>query len=357
MTRSKSVATASGEVLSGLWSLPRGVEKNFDHLKKTPPARLFIKMREDNAFDWAVIIAWNFLQSLFPIALVMAAVLGVGLGYVGVGSQHVYETITSIIPDTNAQREVLATLKTFQQKSGIFFLVGFAGLIWSGASLFRTIEQAFAVIYHTRQRPLIKGIFMSVGMVLLLTVFGGLMVVSTTLLGLLSPLPFLPTVLANGTVGFGLQIVFGLGLGFMLFLAIYYVVPNRRLDWGKVWVGAALAGVLFEGLSLIFPLYLRMTGVGSTFGKTFGILFLLMIYFYLLGNVTMIGVEVNSLRYRVPVDQPQGKESLVTPGQVREPAAPPRANVGPARRPTSNGVLTHVARRLTAGLRRKPRVS
>ena len=297
---------------------------NVDRLMKTPPGRLVVKMGDDQAFNWAVIIAWNFLQSLFPIALVMAAVLGVALGFIGVGSHQVYGTIASIIPDTNAQKEVLAMLNTFQKKSVILFLVGFAGLIWSGSSLFRTMEQAFAVIYHTPQRPLIRGVVMSVGMVLLLTVFGGLMFVSTTVLGLLNPLPYLPTALANGAVGFVLQIAFGFGLGFMLFLAIYFVVPNRRLDWGTVWVGAALAGVLFEGLSLIFPLYLRLTGVGSTFGKTFGILVLLMIYFYLLGNVTMVGVEVNSLLYKVPVDQPQGKESLVTPTQVPEAAAPAR---------------------------------
>src|SRR5450759_523541 len=266
-----------------------------DQLKKTPPGQLFIKMSEDNAFNWAVIIAWNFLQSLFPIALVMAALLGVGLGYVGVGSHQVYGTVASIIPDTNAQKEVLATLNTFQQKSGIFFLIGFAGLIWSGAGLFRTMEQAFAVIYHTRQRPLIKGLLVSVGMVFLLSVLGGLMLVTTTVLGLLNQLPYLPTVLANAPIDFVLQVVFGVGTGFLLFLAIYYVVPNLRQDWGKVWIGSALAGVLFEGLSLVFPLYLRLTGGGSTYGKTFGLLFLLMVYFYLLGIVTMVGVEVNSL--------------------------------------------------------------
>jgi hypothetical protein len=34
-----------------------------------------------------------------------------------------------------------------------------------------------------------------------------------------------------------------------------------------------------DGLSLVFPLYLRLTDGGSTYGKTFGILFLLMVYF------------------------------------------------------------------------------
>jgi len=168
---------------------------NVDRLMKTPPGRLVVKMGDDQAFNWAVIIAWNFLQSLFPIALVMAAVLGVGLGYIGVSSQQVYGTVASIVPDPSAQKEVLATLNTFQQRSGIFFLVGFVGLVWSGAGLFRTMEQGFAVIYHTRQRALVKGVLMSVGMIFLLTVFGGLMLVTTTLLGLLSQLPYLPTVL------------------------------------------------------------------------------------------------------------------------------------------------------------------
>ena len=327
---------------------------NVDRLMKTPPGRLVVKMGDDQAFNWAVIIAWNFLQSLFPIALVMAAVLGVGLGYIGVSSHLVYETVASIIPDANAQKEVLATLNTFQQRSGIFFLVGFVGLVWSGAGLFRTMEQGFAVIYHTRQRALVKGVLMSVGMVFLLTVFSGLMLVTTTLLGLLNQLPYLPTVLANGAVDFALQVVLGVGTGFLLFLAIYYVVPNRRQDWGKVWIGAALAGVLFEGLSLLFPLYLRLTGGGSTYGKTFGLLFLLMVYFYFLGIVTMVGFEVNSLLYPVPVDQPQGKESLVTATQAKPRPRPKPRHV---RRSRTKGVLAYAVLWLTGPLRRKSRGS
>jgi YihY family inner membrane protein len=285
---------------------------------------------------------------------VMAAVLGVGLGYIGVSSHQVYGTVASIIPDRNAQKEVLATLNTFQQRSGIFFLVGFVGLVWSGAGLFRSMEQGFAVIYHTRQRPLIKGVLMSVGMVLVLTVFGGLMLVTTTLLGLLNQLPYLPTVLANGAVDFALQVVLGVGTGFLLFLAIYYVVPNRRQDWGKVWIGAALAGVLFEALSLLFPLYLRLTGSGSTYGKTFGLLFLLMVYFYFLGIVTMVGFEVNSLLYPVPVDQPQGKESLVTAAQAKPRPRPKPRHV---RRSRTKGVLAYAVLWLTGPLRRKSRGS
>jgi membrane protein len=293
---------------------------NTKRLMDSLPVRLWAKMNEDNAFNWAMILAWNFLLSLFPIVLVVAAVLGLVFGFLGVSSGGIYRTVASLIPDPKAQKDTFDALSSFQQKSGIFFLVGFAGLLWSGTGLFRAMEQGFAVIYHTRQRPLLRGILMSVGMVFLLAVFGGLMLVTTALLGLLNQIPYLPSLLANGTAVFAVQAAIGVFGGSVLFLAIYYVVPNRKMDWGSVWIGAAIAGVLFEVLSLIFPLYLRLTGAGSGYGKTFGLLFLLMLYFYYIGVVTMVGVEINSLLYPLPVDQPQGRESPVTPAEAPEPA-------------------------------------
>jgi membrane protein len=290
---------------------------NVKRLTNSLPGRLWAKMSEDNAFNWAVILAWNFLQSLFPIVLVVAAVLGVVLGFLGLSAGQIYHTVASLIPDPRAQKDTFDALNSFHQKSGIFFLVGFVGLVWSGTGLFRAMEQAFAVIYHTRQRPLLKGILMSLGMVLLLTLFGGLMLVSTTLLGLVSQVPYLPSLLANGTVDFVGQVVIGCLSGFVLYLAIYYVVPNRKMHWRSIWIGAALAGALFECLSLIFPLYLRFTGAGSGYGKTFGLLFLLMLYFSYIGIVTMLGIEVNSLLHSIAVEQPHGSESLVTPVQAR----------------------------------------
>jgi membrane protein len=330
-----------------------------DRVKASLPGRLVTKLGADNAFNWAVVIAWNFLQSLFPIVLVMAALIGVALGWIGVGSHRVYATVLSIIPDPAAQNQALRALSLFHQKSGIFFLVGFVGLVWSGAGLFRTMEQAFAVIYQTRQRPLWRGVLMSVGMVFLLTLFGGLMLVTTTLLGLLHQLPFLPAQLTNGTVAFLLQALIGVAAGFLLFLSIYFVVPNRRQKWGQVWPGALVAGALFEVLSLVFPLYLRLTGTAATYGKTFGLLFLLMLYFYFLGIVTMLGVEVNSILHPVPAVQPAGPAPapepapLAAPLPAEKPRRPPPRSRG---RSQAKGWLAIVLLWMTGTLRRKPRI-
>ena len=88
-----------------------------------------------------------------------------------------------------------------------------------------------------------------------------------------------------------------------------------------------------------------------------------MVYFYFLGIVTMVGFEVNSLLYPVPVDQPQGKESLVTPTQAPEPEPPaapkprPRPKPPDIRRSRIKGVLAYAVLWLAGPLRRKSRGS
>ena len=287
-------------------------------LMQSPPGRFFAKIQEDNALNWAIIIAWNTLTNLFPLVLVSAAVLGLLLGVLGVNSKGIYGALLTVIPNDNqARAEALNALNTFQQRSGLFFVVGFAGLMWTATGLFRSMEQAFAVIYHTKQRSLLRGILMSFGMMVLFIALVGVMVVSSTFLGYAQHLSFLPTmIVSNGIVALGTQFVIGILSGFLLFLAIYYVVPNQDQKWRKVVPGALFSGLLFEGLSLLFPVYIRYTGGGTAYGKTFGLIFLLMTFFYFLGIVTMLGVELNSLLYPIPVDQPDGRESLRTPIQA-----------------------------------------
>ena len=290
---------------------------NAARLTDSPPGRLFVKVQEDNAFNWAIILAWNTLTNLFPLVLVAAAVLALALGAVGVNSQGIYGTILHILPsDGNARTDAMNALNSFHQRSGIFFVVGFVGLMWTATGLFRSMEQAFCVIYHTKQRPMLRGVLMSMVMMLVFIGLVGLIVVTSTYLGFLSGLAYLPSALTrNGIFAFAVQFLIGALSGFALFLTLYYVVPNRRLSYHKVWPGALLAGIAFEGLSLLFPLYVRLTGGGSAYGKTFGLIFLLMAFFYFLGLITMFGVELNSLLSPVPVEQPEGRESLQTPIQ------------------------------------------
>lgn len=293
-----------------------------DRWNRSFPGRLINKFNADQAPNWAVIIAWNTLGSMFPILLVIVGLLGVLLAQVGVNAAGVYSTVLSLIPtDAAAQRETLRALETARHARGVFFLVGFLGLVWSGSNLFGSMEQAFDAVYKTGQRDFIRQKVMSVLMIVVFTVLAGAILLTSTVLGLLERLPFLPpALLLHGGTTFALQVVFGVIAGCVLFLAIFYVVPNRRQELTGIWPGAVFAGCAFEALTLLFPLYIRLTGTANQYGKTFGFLFLVLALAYFLGLITMLGAELNSLL--APAPEPAPAEEHPDPGFGRRKLLP-----------------------------------
>jgi membrane protein len=294
---------------------------NLEGLKQSLPGKLGLKFVEDQSPNWAVLIAWNALFAMFPIVLFAASILGLVLRLFGQANAKVFNTLFSVIPDQNTQTQVVQAVNGVKHQTGILFLVGLVGLLWGGSALFGAMEQAFAVIYHTVPRSFIKQKLIGFGMVLVFTILAGVAVVSSAVLPALKHVPGVPSVLTSGIVAALLQIVLGVVAGFTLFASIYFVIPNRRQEWGKVWPGAVVAGVAFEVISLLFPLYLTINKGINQYGKTFGLFFLLMTFFYFLGLITMLGVQFNAVIFPVPVEQPSRRGE---PGRAAA-SAPPQS--------------------------------
>jgi len=93
----------------------------------------------------------------------------------------------------------------------------------------------------------------------------------------------------------------------------------------QVWPGALVTGILFEVVTLIFPVYLTFNKGLNAYGKTFGLFFLLMTFFYFVGLITMVGAEVNS---------------VLSPADAVRPApVPPQPNLAPeSARPIRRGI-------------------
>jgi membrane protein len=285
-------------------------------LMESVPGRVIRKFLEDQAPSWAALIAWNALFAMFPIVLFAASLLGFALRLFGSANIAVYKTIFSIIPnDTGQQTEVIKAVSGVKSQSGILFIVGLIGLLWGGSALFGAIEQAFAVIYHTKPRHFVRQKLIAVGMVFLFTVLVGIAVATSSILPALKNIPDIPLVLYSGAAAFILQVIVGVVAGFLLFGSIYYVIPNRKQQFHKVVPGAVVAGILFELVTLLFPLYLSINRGINQYGATFGLLFLLMTFFFFLGLITMIGVEVNSVVYPVPIELPGREGHAVAPPQ------------------------------------------
>lgn len=321
----------------------------------TVPGRLFRKVGEDQAPNQAVLVAWNTFFALFPIVLVMLALLGVVLNLIGFGEDRIQALVVQLFPDPDIQKQVTPALAGVKRSSGLFFLAGFAGLLWAGANLFGALERAFDVIFHARPRDFVRGKLMAIGMIFVFTALAGLAVGSAAVLPLLGRIPGLPGFLSSGLV-LVLQPVVGVVSGALLFGAIYFVVPNRRIRVSEVWPGALLAGAGFEILSLAFPLYLRLTGGSKQYGATFALLFVMLNYFYFVGLITLIGAELNAVLYPVPVEQPGQKGNpLPRPeAERRPPAASVRPRLTGPRRVVFGAVGTLLGIVLGGGGKRDP---
>ena len=294
----------------------------------TVPGRVVRKFGEDQGTNQAVVIAWNMLTSFFPIVLALAAIAGFVLGHVGLASQVQIESaaLSRLPVDPHDTQAALAAIR---QQTGLFALVGLAGLIWSGSSLFGAMEQAFDLIFHVPTRPFLRQKVMSVSMMLLFAGLAGVVLVSTSALALLRNLPLVPAAVSQGAAVYVLQPLFGVSSGVLLFGAMYYVVPNRPQRLRETWPGALFAGAAFYVLTLAFPLYLHFAGAGmNRYGSSFGLLFVVMTFFYFVGLITMLGVELNAVLHPVALDEPE-RPAPSAPGK-RAPAPPPGPASGPA---------------------------
>lgn len=276
---------------------------DLNRLRGSVPARVVEKFVEDQAPNWAIVIAWNALFAMFPMVLVVAAILGIVLQVAGITTAQIYARLLSLIPNPQTVPDLVRVLTGVKEQTGLLAVVGLIGLIWGGSGLFGAMEQAFAIAYRARSRSFIPGKLMSVAMVFLFTILAGVEVTTSSVLPALNQLPNVPAFLAGGAAA-ALQLVIGIISGFILFTVIYFVVPNRKLHVAHVWPGALVSGILFEAITLIFPIYFLINKGLNAYGKTFGLFFLLMTFFYLVGLITMVGVEVNSVLYPGDVLQP-----------------------------------------------------
>jgi membrane protein len=296
------------------------------------PGRVVLVFTEKQAPNWAVLLAWNLLFAMIPIALLLIALLGFVLHFAGVTQKVLYTDIVGVMPSASARGEVLKALQGARQNTGIFFVLGLVGFVWSGASLFSTMDQAFAAMFGVPPRDMVRQKLMSIGMMLLFVVFVGLTLVTSSALPLLQYIPLLPDVLKGGG-SVVLQALLGLLAGVLLFGSIYFVVPNKPQRLSQVWLGALLAGLLFELLTFLFPIYLHFTGGGSTYGPLFGLFFLLMTYAYFLGLITMFGAALNAVVENRPaysgategVEEQTRAAGTATVTEVREPRQPWRS--------------------------------
>jgi membrane protein len=116
----------------------------------------------------------------------------------------------------------------------------------------------------------------------------------------------------------------------LLFALVYKILPDRRLGWRQVGVGAAVTAALFTIGKFAIGLYLGASDLASSYGAA-AALILVLIWVYYSAQIFLLGAEFTKAYAFGPEDRApaQGTQDPIAQHSRPEPA---RAGEGGARR-------------------------
>ena len=270
-----------------------------DRLKRLLPVQVVIRYGQVDGGHWASAIALNILISLFPMVLLIMFVTSLVLRSPD-AYNAVLEQFARLLPggvEGETYKELSNTLNAVRSGTGLLGVISVLGLLWAGSGVFGSIEAALGRVCGYKPRDFIPGKLMHFTMILFMFVLTVIGIGSATALKLLGPVAESHGAgnIFTGTSGFVLQIVLGTITGLLLSGVIYTVVPRGHMRLRRILPGTLLAGAVFEVLTLLFPLYIRITEGGNRYGATFGLLLVLIAYCSFLAQILMFGACLNDV--------------------------------------------------------------
>lgn len=225
----------------------------------------------------------------------MAAALAIAL-HVSSAQALIVRLVAAAVEQTPTQ--VARSLEAVERSSGILVAVSMLSLLWSGSALFSAMDNALSALAGCAPRRFWRKRLMGMAMILVFAALVIPIIASASFLFVhtarlpAAGVPSFLTRTASRVHLVGGQMLLGGVSGTALFLLIYKVVPNRRAPLRAVLPGALLAGAALELLTLLFPLYLHYTESNGTLGALLA-LPLLLTFFYLVGQLTVVGMLLN----------------------------------------------------------------
>jgi membrane protein len=142
----------------------------------------------------------------------------------------------------------------------------------------------------------------------------------------------------------GLEVVISLLVIAGLFALMFKVLPDAKIAWSDVWVGALLTAFLFTIGKFAIGLYLGKSDVGSAYGSA-GSLVIMLVWIYYSAQILLFGAEftqvyANTLGSRIV---PTEKAVVADPSKAAGSMDPAPARARPQPAP-ARSALSHPSR-------------
>ena len=279
---------------------------------------------EDSPFQLAAALSFYTLLSLSPLVLIVVAAAGLVWSEASVRAQLLNQ-IRELVGPAGAEtiRTVLEGTTISSRNLGSM-IAGLVTLLFGATTVFAQLQSSLNQIWDVKTPVktltrrglfwrLIRTRLLSLTLIL---VVGFLLLVSLVVSAALAALQdYLATGLpGGGTLWQAANFLVALLVISVLVAMVYRLLPDVRLDWRDVWVGALTTSVLFGVGKSVIGLYLGHASIGSSYGAA-GSLVVFLVWIYYSSLIMFLGAEITFVyaqhrrrrvrptEYAVPVDR------------------------------------------------------
>lgn len=253
---------------------------------------------DDEALSKGAAIAFYTVTSIGPVLLIVVAITGLAFGH-DAAQNAISTQLNGLMGQQTAEVIQTAIAGAAGKSSGtVATIIGIATLIATTTGVFGEMQSALNSIWKAKPHAttisrLIRARAASLGLVAAL---GFLLIVSLAVsAGLTAFGNYLDAIVPIGKLILPLlNFVVSLALLAVLFASIYKVLPDRRLEWRDVIIGAVVTSVLFTVGKSLIGWYLGSSAVASSYGAAGGLIVLLLWVYYSV-QIFLLGAEFTKI--------------------------------------------------------------
>jgi len=271
--------------------------KNYiDLLKQT-----FKEFGEDKAPRLGAALAYYTIFSIGPLLLIAVAMAGIFFGQEAAQGRIADELAKIFGPQMAGSMQQMIEAAAKPKSGTIATIVGVITLMLGAAGVFGQLKDALNTIWNVEPKKGggIKGFimqrFLSMAMVLGI---GFLLLVSLVFDAVISAMgPYLERLVGGEALLQAVQLLLSFAISTVLFAAIFRILPDLKIAWRDVWLGAVITALLFVLGKWGLGLYLGKAAVGSAYGAA-GSLVILLVWVYWSAQILFLGAEFTQVYAR-----------------------------------------------------------
>jgi membrane protein len=253
----------------------------------------------DNALRLGASLAYYTLFAIAPVLLVAIAIAGLAFGPESVRGELTGQLRELLGPDGAAAVQALLEGASRRQAGVVATVVGSVTFVLAATGAFLELQAVLNSIWRVTPEPTLDpkgflisrarsfGIVLAIGFLLLVS-----LAVSAALAALASWLgriaPSLPWVWQ------GVNVVLSFAVTAALFALLFKTLPDVKLEWGHVGVGAVVTAALFTVGKQVIGLYLGRSATASSYGAA-GSVIVLLLWVYYSSQIVLLGAEFTRL--------------------------------------------------------------